>query len=881
MEVITTHTTADFDTLASMIAAKKLYPDAVTVFPGGVEKQVREFLDKFPITDFNQVKPGSIDLDKVDRLILVDTKQRGRIGRFAEILDREGLDIHIYDHHPFSDDDIRGSVEVAHPYGSTATIMINILKDRSLSITAEEATVMMLGIYEDTGFLSFVSTTVEDYEAAAFLLSKGADLKLVSGIINREISTYELSILNEMNLGASRHVINGQEIVIAKASSDNFLEDAAALVHKMVSMNDIDVLFALMRMEHKIYLIARSRVKEVDVGELAELFGGGGHADAASAVVKDITIIELEERLLSALKEKVIAEKRAGDIMSSPVKTIDPEEILKNAKEVMAKFQINVLPVVRDDNLIGLISRRDVGKAIYHGLEDHKVKEFMTPDYSEADMETPLSTIQDTIIERNQKFLPVMKSGKLAGCITRTDILRILHFDTRKADRLINRASHNKNMKGAIESKLPKWIRELLKKAGSKADEMGLKAYVVGGFVRDLIIGRKNLDIDIVVEGDGIAFAERLAEIFGGRVRSHHDFGTAVLVMPVGFKPEGFKPDNFKIDVASARMEFYAPAASALPTVEAGPIKMDLNRRDFAINSMALRLNSHGFAELIDDYGGYRDIKEKTIRVLHASSFIEDPTRAFRAVRIEQRLGFHIGKQTLAFMKNAAGLDFFNKVPASRIFNELKIILEEKAPISALIRMDELGIMRFIHPLMGMNEPVKRQLHELLKVMNWFELLFKEDIYERWLLLFAALQEKLSDDELSSLLKEIGLAAKYRDKLLEIKREGNRKMAALRDKKLDDCSLYHSLIPLNIETLLFMMAKTDRRGKEKISHFITDLRSISISTTGKELKEMGFAEGPLYSEIKGILLDEKLKGNIKSRKDEISQIRQRWMKELP
>ena len=869
MEVITTHTTADFDTLASMMAAKKLYPDAVAVFPGGVEKSVREFLDKFPITGFEQVKPSSIDLDEVKRLIIVDTRQRGRIGRFADIVDRQGIDIHIYDHHPFSDEDIRGSVEVTHPYGSTATIMINILKDRNIAITAEEATVLMLGIYEDTGFLSFVSTTVEDYHASAYLLSKGADLKLVSGIINREMTAYELALLNEMNCGALTHIVNGQEVVITSVSLDNFLEDAAMLVHKMMEMNDIDVLFALMRMEHKIYLIARSRVKEVDASELAELFGGGGHPEAASAVIKDITLIELEEKLLAALKEKVIQEKKAGDIMSSPVKTIIPDESLKYAKEIMSKFQINLLPVVKNDKLIGLISRQDVGKAIYHGLEEHMVKEFMTPDYSEADMETPLSTIQDIIIERNQKFLPVMKKGRLTGCITRTDILRILHFDTRKTDRLTNRSAHRKSMKGAIESQLEKSIRDLLEKAGTKADEMGFNAYLVGGFVRDLILRRKNLDIDIVVEGNGIVYAEGLADILGGRVRSHREFGTAVLIMP----------DGFKVDVASARMEFYTPAASALPTVEAGPIKKDLSRRDFTINSMAVRLNSRNFGELIDYYAGYRDIKEKTIRVLHASSFIEDPTRAFRAVRIEQRLSFHIGKQTLAFMKNAVTLNFFDKVPVSRIFNELKIILEEKAPISALIRMDELDIMRFIHPDICIDEPVKRQLHELLKVMNWFELLFKQDTYERWLLLFAALQEKLSQGEVSKLLKGIGLAAKYRDKLLEIKKEEKRKITALREKKLDDCSLYHTLSPLKIETLLFMMAKTDLRGKERISHFITDLRNISISTTGKDLIKLGLTEGPLYSEIKDRLLDEKLKGNIKNRKDELNHIRKIWMKE--
>lgn len=869
MEVITTHINADFDTLASMVAAKKLYPEAVVVFPGGVEKAVRDFLGTYPIADFEHVKLGRINLDEVERLILVDTRQRGRIGPFADIIERKGLDIHIYDHHPPSDDDITGSIEITDRYGSTTTIMIDLLKEKGITITVEEATVMMLGIYEDTGFLSFVSTTPEDYRASAYLLSEGADLKIVSDMIRREMTVDEVALLNDMNSSATIHRIHGQVIVIARASSDEYIEDAAILVHKMMDMNSIDVLFALMRMGSKIYLIARSRVKEVDAGEVAEALGGGGHPDAASAVIRDLTLIDAKDRLLKILEEKVKEIRSAGDIMSSPVKSIDPSRTLKQTKEIMAKFNINVLPVLKEGELIGLISRQDVGRAIYHGLEEHLVREFMTPDYSTVDVEEPLSRIQEIIIEENQRFLPVMRECKLAGCITRTDILRVLHYDTKRGKELIERAVHRKSLKGAIKAKLPGWLRDILEKAGSKADEMGLNAYLVGGFVRDLILGRKNLDVDIVIEGDGIAYAEGLAGIFDGRVKSHRAFGTAVVVMP----------DGFKIDVASARMEFYEPAA-ALPKVEAGPIKMDLYRRDFTINSMAVRLNSRGFGELIDYYGGLMGIKEKAIRVLHASSFIEDPTRAFRAVRLEQRLGFQIGKQTLTFMKNAASLDFFDRVPPPRIFNELKIILEEKAPLRALKRMDELDIMRFIHRKFRIDPDVENLFHELQKVMDWYELLFSKEGYDRWVLLFAALQRELNLDEVVEMAGNIGLAAKYRDKLTEIKRVCEEKTASLGEDDLDNCTLYHLLVPLKVETLLFMMARAKNvRVKERISRFIRELKGITVETTGEDLKCLGFIQGPVYGEIKKRLLDERLKGMVKSREDEISYIKRYWLKD--
>ena len=170
MQVITSHINADFDTLASMLAAKKLYPDAVLTFPGSLEENLRDFFERpqFHFLEIEKIK--NIKMDEIERLILVDIRQATRIGKFAEIINRPGLDIHIYDHHPKSPDDIHGSLEVTHAYGATTTILVHIIKEKGIELTPEEATVLMLGIYEDTGSLAFSSTTVKDYEAAAFLL---------------------------------------------------------------------------------------------------------------------------------------------------------------------------------------------------------------------------------------------------------------------------------------------------------------------------------------------------------------------------------------------------------------------------------------------------------------------------------------------------------------------------------------------------------------------------------------------------------------------------------------------------------------------------------------------------------------------------------------
>ena len=866
MEIITTHTNADFDTLASMVAARKLYPGAVIVFPGATEKSIRKFFEEFPAFRFDHTRVKNIDMEKIERLIIVDTRQKSRVGPFADILDRPGLDIHIFDHHPASADDIKGNFEVTSTYGSNTTLMVEALRKKKFSITPLEATVMMIGIYEDTGSLLFVSTTEDDFIAAAYLLSKGADLRTVSDFIKREMTTDEIRLLNDLNSNAMYHRINGQEIVITTSSSENYIDDAAHMAHKMMEINKIDALFALMRMRNRIYLVARSRVKEVNAAEIAAAFGGGGHGAAASAAIKGITLIEAESRLREVLKGKIRPIRTAKEIMSSPVKFISPDDSLKHAKEIMSKYNINVLPAVENDRLSGLISRQDVGKAIFHGLERRKVKEFMNTDYFSVEIGSPLLKVQEIIIERNQKFLPVMSGRKLVGCITRTDILRALHFDAKIAKGRFNEIVHKKNLKGVIRGRLPGWLQSILKAAGVQADKSGVNAYLVGGFVRDLLLNRKNLDVDIVVDGEGIKYAEGLAAALGGRLKSHRKFGTAVIVLP----------DGFKLDVASARMEFYKTPA-ALPTVEAGPIKMDLYRRDFTINSMAIKLNQKSFGELIDYFGGLRDVKEKAIRVLHSLSFIEDPTRAFRAVRFEKRLGFHIGGQSLGLIKNAVRLDFFDKVSPSRIFNELKIALAEDNAMQTVKRMEQLDILRFIHPKFKITPVEENLFSEIGKVFDWYDLLFKNDVYERWLILLAALQTPLQVFEIEEMAGKCCMTARERDALLEIKETGAETMEVLGAERLDNCSIYHHLRPLRLETLLFIMADTkDSAVKERISLFITELDNVKAGITGKELKSLGIAPGPVYTVIKRAIIDERLKGRIFSREDEIAYIIKRW-----
>jgi tRNA nucleotidyltransferase (CCA-adding enzyme) len=264
---ITTHVNADFDALASMLAAQKLYPEALVVFPGSQEKNLKNFFINSMAYLFNMAEIGDIDFAEVSRLVLVDTRQPGRIGKLAKLLKRKDIDIHTYDHHPATDKDIKGDFEVHRLSGANVTLLTEIIAQKKIEISADEATIMCLGIYEDTGSFTFPSTTGQDFKAAAFLLSKGANLNVVSDLIARELSPEQVSLLNDLIQSAARYNVNGIEVVVTSVTTEKYMPDFAFLVQKMVKMENLDALFAIGRMENKIYVVARSRTGDVDVGK--------------------------------------------------------------------------------------------------------------------------------------------------------------------------------------------------------------------------------------------------------------------------------------------------------------------------------------------------------------------------------------------------------------------------------------------------------------------------------------------------------------------------------------------------------------------------------------------------------------------------------------
>lgn len=868
MEVITTHINADFDSLASMVAAQKLYPEAKLVFPGSQEESLRQFL---AVSGYRIVhyRPKQLDLNLVKRLILVDTRLAERIGSLAQVLDRAGVEVHIYDHHPSSPNDLSGQVEVVRRTGATTTLLVEILEERGVQVSALEATIFALGIYEDTGLLTYSSTTKEDIQAAALVRAWGADLRAISTFIDRNLSAQQVFLLNELIQHAESYVVNGVEVVISCISIEKYEGDIAVLAHKLRDIENINVLFVLARLGSRVYVVARSNLEQVNVGEIALELGGGGHPTAASATVKELSLTQTRDRLLATIERHIVPSRTALHVMTTPPKYINVKQTAGQAKEMFMRYGINHLPVMDGQGKVaGILSRNTVDKAISHDMGDSLAGECMVSDISCITSLASPTEVRQLMLERHQPLLPVVDEGKLLGVITRSDVLRMMHEDLESKSQPIYRRqvaraaarSFQKNITSLLCERLSEEVQHILKLVGTVADELGYSAYVVGGLVRDLLLRAENLDIDIVVEQDGIGFARTLAKRVGGRYKAHKKFATAVVVFP----------DGFKIDVATARTEYYKYPA-ALPIVEQSSIKQDLYRRDFSINSLAIQLNQKEFGRLIDFFGGQQDLKNGVMRVLYSLSFVEDPSRMFRAIRFEQRFGFRIGKYSLNLIQHAVQRRLGDKLAGNRLWQELKMIFDEAEPVKSITRMGELALLQFIHPALKLNKKLIQLCRNIHTMIDWYNLLFLEQKTDNRLLYLLGITDQLTFDEATDTWKRLSLGQRHLNILKEARLQAPVILYELQRQYTPTPSqTYRLLKGISPEVLLYVMAKTPSEEVKRISSFyLTKLQHEVPEITGKELKGLGLKPGPLFKQILDAALDGKLDGRLKDRQAEL------------
>ncbi len=871
MQVITTHLNADFDCLASMMAAKKLYPEAHLVLPGSAEGLVEEFLKEgSPLLEFTRIK--DVPLDQVRLLVVVDTHAPERIGVFAPLMDDTSVEVHIYDHHPESE--IKVEQAVIKKRGASTTILHEILLEKNVSLSPEECTLMVLGIYQDTHSLITVSTTSEDLIAASDLVKRGADLSRVSSFMRQRLNSEQLDIFNELVSSLESHVVNGVEITLVTASSDHFVRDLAYVVQNIVDMENLASVFALVRLDKRIYLIARSSIAEVNVGEMAQVFGGGGHGSAASATIKELTLAQAKEKLLGELERLVQPLSRIKDIMHAPAIAADVDDTIESVENKLTLYNLNTLPILSGDKPVGLITRQIVEKAIHHAMGKDRAEDMMISRFAVTSPDAYFKSVIPLVIEEKQKLIPVVDpENKLIGVVSRGDLLRVLHDGLEQGARSVSfhgRAGTQKSLKSLIKERLDKDVFKHLECIAQIGDRLNVSVYAVGGFVRDLLLNIPNQDIDVVVEGEGIPFASCLAEEFGGRVTSHEKFGTSVVIFP----------DGYRIDVATARMEYYKHPG-ALPTVERSSVKSDLFRRDFTVNSMAVKLTGINAFCLIDFFNGERDLRNREIHVLHSLSFIEDPCRLFRAIRFEQRFGFKMGKQAEAFMRNTIKKRLVDSLSGTRLFNEIKLLLNEKSPMNCIRRMQELNLFQFISPEMLLAPKDLEVLERLESVFSWADRVITADKPDVWYVYFLGLFYSLKEDVFLKAADRLHLPTRMKNSL-QVDRIHCRENLELLvpDKEWGPKEIYHAFANLSVEAVVFLIAlsSTDRLNQYANIYFSQYQGKAEPALTGDDLVEMGMEPGPVFQSVLNALREARVMGSVSTREEEVALVEEQFLK---
>lgn len=424
-------------------------------------------------------------------------------------------------------------------------------------------------------------------------------------------------------------------------------------------------------------------------------------------------------------------------------------------------------------------------------------------------------------------------------------------------------------------SRLPRARASLLRALGNLADESGVSLYLVGGVVRDLLLKRENWDLDLTVEGDGIAFARLVAVQYRAGLAVFERFATARLTFP----------DGLKMDIATTRRESYAQPA-LLPTVQPASIEEDLSRRDFTINALAVRLNPQQFGRMLDPYGGQSDLRARTIRALHAGSFQDDPTRIFRAIRFEQRLGFRLEPTTLRLLVQAASTNLIQQLSGPRLQNEILLLLAERDPVRAIARLEQLKLLRFLHRPLCDTKNVKRTVTAVPKAFAWWAHRFPDSVIDRPIVYLMALSSESSSAVVASMIRRLALSREQAKKMNIGRHRVGRALKRLTGKgKLQPSQVYRLLAKFSDEALILLLAKQriTQSGlwgllKRQLMAYMKN-RAMKTVLTGQDLQAMGLLPGPQYTTILGKLLDARIDGTVTTEADE-RVLAQRLLKKI-
>jgi tRNA nucleotidyltransferase (CCA-adding enzyme) len=872
MRIILTHEQADFDAIASLLAANLLDENAYPILPHRLNRNVKAFITIYG-AELPFIEHRDLPMEPVEAVLLVDTQSMATVrGVSSE------TEVNVIDHHPIREDLPEGWNYSCELIGATTTLLVEAFRRQNGHLNHIYATLMLLGIYEDTGSLTYARTTSRDLQSAAYLLEQGASLRIAADFLNHPLSLGQQKLYDALRSAVEMLKINGHTIVVAQGDATGIDEELSTIVHKLRDLLDPDALFVVMQTRSGIQMIARSTSDHINVGEISMLFGGGGHDRAAAALIKERQADDVTADLIKILPEYVLPAITVAQIMSRGPQLLSPETSIAEAAVRMQRYGYEGYPVVQAGKVIGLLTRRAVDRAIAHKL-NLTAASVMNAGEVIVGPDDSIENLQRLMTDTGWGQVPVVQpeSGEIIGIVTRTDLLKTLAPQSTLTKQI--------NLSERLDAILPMERLTLLKAVAELAHERKLALYIVGGFVRDILLDRPSLDFDLVVEGDAIGLARALARIYGGRITTHATFGTAKWYIADNLSVRDGKLERGStaasvgqlelpvyIDLISARTEFYTHP-TALPTVEVGSIKLDLHRRDFTINTLALRLDGHHYGELHDYWGGLNDLRQKLVRVLHSLSFVDDPTRMIRAVRFEQRFSFSVEERSLDLMKEA--LPLIARVSGDRLRHELDHVFIEQNASAMLSRLDELGLLKAIHPALVWDSWLE----------NYYSTMKSGNIRPGW--------ESVFQDYPSAKMDVVFLKLMYMLWLIrlpvEIASAVTTRLKIARNLAGDilaTCRLWKELPDLigkKPSLITNHLNEAPPYGIYLCAHIthspeISDLlrsyqmewRELSIFTDGYELRRRGIPTGPVYRLILGQLKDAWLDGLIHKKEEEIS-----------
>ena len=879
MDVILCHETADFDALGAAVGAARLYPGARIVLTGGAHRTVRDFLALYR-NAYPLVEQRSVDEQSLQRVILVDAQSSRRFGSASEWVYREDVEVHVYDHHPNPQPpDYDTELWCVEPVGATSTLMVERLQQAQLDLSPFEVTALALGIHVDTGSLTFGNSSPRDAKALAWLMERGVNLDVLSTYIDRGLTPRNQELLAR-GLDAASNAsedMSGYRVLVWVLQEEDYIRGLSGIVERLMELTDIDVLVTIACQGKRTSLIGRSLQDFAQLQTIMKLYGGGGHARAASASVKVTEPQELErlaDDIRQVLRERIPHPVVAAELMSSPVRTIRPHTTIDEAQRVLLRYGHSGLSVVNErDELVGVVSRRDVDLALHHGYGHAPVKGYMSSPVYHIESSTSLRDIQYLMLKRDIGRLPVLDNGNLIGIVTRTDVLRQMH-DLSPTDRSLAVVDR---LQVGLQHMLSERYWDILQEGARAADALGLDLYVVGGTVRDLLLDRPTDDLDLVVdgchptsggqqeaEGWGVRLAKKLLEVYPeARLEIHGKFQTAALIWR----------DGLWIDIATARTEFY-PYPAALPEVSASSIQQDLYRRDFTINALALRLNGPQAGEILDFFGGLEDIENKTLRVLHPNSFVEDPTRTIRAVRFAVRLGFALGDRTQEYALTASrsvkgqSVSGVAREQGPRLKQEFHYLLETPNWPQGLRLLDRLEALHYLHPNLELTPASIRNLRRIGAWTYRFSRQYSEigprDIWQL---------------RLEGLLLQCEGAAEMAEYLdwphegLQRLREFDAWQEQLRAQVSSESSPSEVARwgdRISVAGVILVAAGEPSGMRTLLWQYLAHWRQLKAPINGHDLKTLGYKPGPEFKRLLQALRDATLDGQLKSRNEAIA-----------